>query len=265
MKPLISLLILLALTGSHRQPPQGRDEPGSTQDAWLLSVLWYQRSAEMRALYYQGYNFASKSLVENLRKSASGKPKAVILDIDETILDNSPAQALQIISSVSYSDSLWQKWVNQAIAKPCPGALEFTRFADSMDIEVFYVTNRDKETAETFTIVNLRKYGFPFADTLHLLAREQESSKSARRSKISETHDILLLIGDNLADFDDSFETRGEDLGFGAVDRAQKDFGNRFVILPNPMYGPWINAAMQTGKGRTILERFRSALISFSN
>ena len=265
MKSLISLLILLLISDSGIRQPQSREENVTIQDAWILSVLWYQRSAELQALYHQAYNIAARSLVENLKNSNGQRPKAVIMDIDETILDNSPTQALQIIRNVSYSDSLWQTWVDLAEAKPCPGALEFTRLADSLKIEIFYITNRDKQTAEALTILNLRKYGFPFADTLHLYAREQVSSKSERRKKVSETHDVLLLIGDNLADFDDSFDSRGADLGFGSVENMRKEFGTRFVILPNPMYGPWINTAIRYGRGRTLLERFHSVLVSFAD
>jgi Predicted secreted acid phosphatase len=54
-----------------------------------MAVVWYQTSAEVKALYVQGYNVARDNLATKLA-TQSEKPKAIILDIDETVLDNSP-------------------------------------------------------------------------------------------------------------------------------------------------------------------------------
>jgi 5'-nucleotidase (lipoprotein e(P4) family) len=226
-------------------------------------VLWYQRSGEMQALYYQGYNISQRSLEEKLRKSNNRKPKAVIMDIDETVLDNSPVEAYQVINNVPFSDSVWNKWVNLSSAVPLPGAMEFIKFAESEGVEIFYVTNRSAPGSFKPTIKNLRNMGFPFADSIHLVLKKDVSSKKVRRDTISAKYDILLLIGDNLADFDDIFDNRRDDLAFEAVKERMNEFGNRFIILPNPMYGPWINVAIKNSKGTAQREKMLNSLRSF--
>lgn len=233
------------------------------QDPLLLSVLWFQKSAEMRALYYQGYNIAKTSLTEKLVRSDNRQPKAVIMDIDETILDNGPFEAFQIIENVPFSDSLWLVWVKKACAKPLPGVMDFVNYAESKGVEIFYVTNRKSPEESEPTLNNLLKMGFPFADSIHLILKTDVSSKEGRRKAISVKYDILLLIGDNLADFDVVFDKRENDLGFGAVKENMNKFGDRFIILPNPMYGPWINAAIKNEPGKSTREKLINTIQSF--
>lgn len=234
------------------------------QDNLLLSVLWYQKSAEMKALYLQGYNIAKKSLAEKIKTSDDGKPAAVVLDIDETILDNSPAEAYLIKNNVPFSDEIWKNWVSKAEAEACPGALEFTKYADSLGVEIFYITNREMPGELVPTIKNLKKLGFPSADEKHLVLKQGVSSKEERRNDINRDFRIVMLIGDNLADFDAVFDKRAGDLGFKSVyDNAWK-FGSEFIILPNPMYGPWIDAATRDQDAPVLRERIIRSLNVFN-
>ena len=109
----------------------------------------------------------------------------------------------------------------------------------------------------------LKALGFPDADTTHLVLKKGVSSKELRRKAIAEKYDILMLIGDNLADFDVVFDKRGEDLGFSAVSLNREKFGTEFIILPNPMYGPWINAAIKDQTGETVREKILNVLEGF--
>jgi 5'-nucleotidase (lipoprotein e(P4) family) len=233
------------------------------QDPLLLSVLWFQKSAEMQALYYQGYNIAKSSLTENLIKSGNSQPKAVIMDIDESILDNSPIEAFQVIENVRFSDSLWLAWVKKACARPLPGVLDFVKYAESKGVEIFYVSNRKSPEEYKPTWDNLLKMGFPFADSIHIILKTDIGSKETRRKAIAKKYDVLLLIGDNLADFDMVFDKRGDDLGFGAVKENMNKFGDKFILLPNPMYGPWINAAIKKAAGKSTREKIINSLQSF--
>jgi 5'-nucleotidase (lipoprotein e(P4) family) len=263
MRKIIPVVVVLSILISCTNKFLQHSSLPENQDHLLLSVLWFQRSAEMQAMFYQGYNIARSSLAEKLNNSDNTKPKAVVLDIDETILNNSPFEAFQVINNVSYSDDLWNKWVNKTSAGPLPGALEFTRFAESKSLEVFYITNRESPIAYFPTLKNLNDKGFPFADSLHIIFKTSSSSKEDRRKTISTNYEILLLIGDNLADFDVVFDKRGEYLGFEAVKENINKFGERFIILPNPMYGPWINAATGSQQGETMREKILKALKAF--
>jgi 5'-nucleotidase (lipoprotein e(P4) family) len=207
-------------------------------DQNVMSTLWYQKSGEMRALYYQAYNLAELRIREYLAKPKSDRPAAVVLDIDETILDNSPSEALNILEGKPYSSARWQAWSDRASARALPGAVEFCRFLARNDISVFYVSNR-MNTEVVSTLLNLQNRNLPYADRNHIFLKSETSSKEFRRSVIAKNFDILMFVGDNLADFDLIFEDRSQNFGFKTVDSLRNEFGKKFIILPNPMYGDW--------------------------
>jgi len=242
---LVFTLILGSCSNSNTSSTQVQDKQN---DYLTMSTLWYQRASECRALYYQAFNFAKHSLVANLADSKSDKPKAVVVDIDETVLDNSPFEAYSVRTGKSYSKELWHEWTGKAAARPTPGALEFLKFAEAKGIETFYISNRSvSETA--VTLQNLKALGFPFADEAHILLKTNTSVKTIRRDKVSETHDILIFAGDNIGDFDELFEDRSKEFGFETVDTHKEDFGKRYIVLPNPMYGSWERVAFKGQKG----------------
>jgi 5'-nucleotidase (lipoprotein e(P4) family) len=212
-------------------------EPQSNQQYLLQAVTWFQQSPEMKALYYQSYNWAGIQLGRSIELGA-GKPLAVVLDIDETVLDNSPQTARQIIDGEPFSDNNWEEWCNLAIAKPLPGALEFTRMAADRGVELFYISNRWIHLLGV-TIRNLKEAGFPCADSLHVLLKTGSSEKDSRRETVSQTHKIVLLIGDNLGDFSGIFDHRTDGNADQQVEEQKALFGTRFIILPNPLYGAW--------------------------
>ncbi|WP_316785644.1 5'-nucleotidase, lipoprotein e(P4) family [Pedobacter frigiditerrae] len=201
------------------------------------AVLWQQFSGEYRALAFQAYNFARLSLKEALWNQANAKLNCVIVDADETILDNSVFQGHEIKKGVSYLPGDWTEWTALAQADTVPGALAFLKFAASKNVETFYVTNRDKADYEG-TLKNLQKFGFPNADEAHLLVKTTTSDKEPRRQKILEKYNVLLLCGDNLSDFSNVFYREGKDTK-EQVNAMQGLFGTKFIVLPNPMYGDW--------------------------
>ena len=248
---------------SLNQLPQTTVATGAeSQDQLLLATLWYQKSAEMRALYYQCYANAETALLKNLAVAQGDKTPAVVLDIDETVLDNSPFQGWQVLENRNFSDESWTRWVELGMAGALPGALDFTRFADSLGVVVFYVSNR-KTTEIAPTLENMKRLGFPGADSSHLLLKESESSKVARRSRIESTHEILLLVGDNLADLDAVFEKRGTDNGFSDADRMRGLFGTRYIVLPNPMYGTWLSELLKQAEGDSNRDKLIRTIVGF--
>ncbi|RZJ63870.1 MAG: 5'-nucleotidase, lipoprotein e(P4) family, partial [Flavobacterium sp.] len=102
---------------------------------WTNAVLWQQHSGEYRALAFQAYNFAKLSLKEALWEQANGKPNCVVVDADETVLDNSAFQGHEIKKGVSYVQSDWTEWTALAQADTVPGALSFLKFAASKNVE----------------------------------------------------------------------------------------------------------------------------------
>ena len=203
----------------------------------VMAILWYQRAAETRALYYQAFNVAHDRLSEILKNDTSDVRKAVVVDIDETVLNNSPYQAMNIIDNVTYPIG-WKKWTASAEAKATPGSVQFLNYAYRHDVDVYYVTNRNIDEMAG-TLHNLRKLGFPQAEKSHLLMKTTTSNKTKRRKEIRKTHKIVLLCGDNLGDFDQLFQHHSSKTRNELVDQYSSKFGEKFIVLPNPMYGEW--------------------------
>jgi len=241
----VAFLLLTSCHTSHRYC-------GSPSDRMIVALSWYQNAAEMNALYHQGFNIATERLDEHLAAGGFDKPAAVVVDIDETMLDNSPFET-RIVKGTAAPGS-WETWTDEANAKALPGALEFALYAESRGVEIFYITNRD-DRDRTATLMNLKREGFPFATEKYLLTRSDTafstgstSSKMARRARVSETHEILLLIGDNLNDFSEAFEDRSNNYGKDAVEKRKSEFGRKFIILPNPIYGAWEKPLIDNNK-----------------
>ncbi len=238
--PIILIPILLASCSSTKKANVSAEIP---DDKLLMAVAWYQHSGEMAALYYQGFNIACERLDEAVATNNAGKFLAVVVDIDETMLDNSPLETVVMKNGDFFKN--WNEWTTKAEAQPLPGALEFVKYAQSKQVDVFYITNRDDNDRKS-TLLNLQKAGFPFSTDDHLLTKSDlsastgnTSSKAGRRAKVSEKHEIILLIGDNLNDFSEIFEDRKTNDGKASVNNNRELFGQKFIVLPNPMYGAW--------------------------
>ena len=217
----------------------------------LNSTLWVQTAIEYKMSSIQAYKMAMEKLtiaLENENWSALDKenanqalPPAIILDIDETVLDNSPFQARLVKKNILYKDKLWDEWVNEAQAETIPGALEFIKFAKSTGVAVFYVTNRLYKN-EKVTFDNLKSAGFPVESIDELLMKnekeEWDSDKTSRRKFLSEKYRILLLIGDDMNDFVFLGKVTPEKR-MQAGEKFSEKWGQSWIILPNPQYGNW--------------------------
>jgi 5'-nucleotidase (lipoprotein e(P4) family) len=212
------------------------------------SVLWYQNSAEMRLAYYQSYRYARLLLDEKLANNSNDKPSAVVLDIDETVLDNSPYEAMLIDKGETYKSSSWKEWTDLARAEALPGALAFTKYAKSKGVEVIYISNR-KVAELAATLKNLKEEQFPNAEEKFVLLNSTTSDKTERRSKVMETYNVLVYIGDNLTDFSEEYAQRGADMGKNLIDENLDKLLSGFVMLPNPMYGEWEKAIYNNNYG----------------
>ncbi|MDP4083997.1 MAG: 5'-nucleotidase, lipoprotein e(P4) family [Bacillota bacterium] len=205
-----------------------------------MSVLWFQKSGEAKALYYQGYNIGKMRLDEILKSKKYGLKPAIVLDIDETIVDNSPYLAWNVQTRKKF-DVNWNQWVQKAESRALPGALAFLKYADSKGVAIYYISNR-QEAQKVATIKVLHQIGAPQANSKHVLLQQPgEIGKEIRRAKVAATHDIVLLFGDNLNDFSgfDGLSVSGR---IQAVDRRKDEFGKKLIVFPNPMYGDWEGA-----------------------
>jgi 5'-nucleotidase (lipoprotein e(P4) family) len=218
-------------------------------------TLFMQKAAEYRALAYQAFNLArlrldadlDKKNVKKLPKIEQKRPRAIIVDIDETVLDNSPAQAYGIRNRLPFSSKDWYAWSKMRKAKAVPGSVDFLNYAVSKGVKVFYVSNRDEVQKED-TIENLKIAGFKDIDNEDVVLRAKESTKEPRRQAIEAKYRIVLLMGDNLDDFSNIFEKRTIADRFAETDRLSDIWGQRFIVLPNAMYGTWESAIYEYGR-----------------
>lgn len=228
----------------------------------LNATLYVQSSAEYRAAAIGTYAAATRALDDALtdrsRVGASedanedpSQPPAVIVDVDETVLDNTAFEARVIRAGKTYDPVTWKLWTSEGTATAIPGAAEFLAHAKSRGVTVFYITNRD-EDERTGTFRNLQNVGFPVTPETLLLRQNGVSDKSPRRKQVADRYRVLLVAGDDLNDFTNarsaSWQQRDE-----FIVKMRDWWGTRWFMLPNPMYGSWENAAI--GSGGTPEER----------
>ena len=231
---------------------QATDPPASDL---LNAVLWMQRSVEYKASAPTAFALARIRLDQALAdpnwtgapKEQAGAyqslPPAVILDIDETIFDNSGYQAWMVLKGTTFDPKTWNAYVNTMTSLPIPGALEFAQYADSKGVKVFYITNRVAEE-EPATRKNLEKLAAGGnADTMLMTRKQPEwgSAKGTRRAHVARSYRVLLNVGDNFGDFVDEF--RGNEAERLKVLEQHKDrWGREWIMIANPSYGSFESA-----------------------
>ncbi len=235
----LTLSLVLHSCGGQKEVAV-EQKPGPSPEAQLsdqlvMSTLWYQSSIERKIISMQAYATARRLLKQNMiRYEGSEKPLAVVLDIDETVLDNSPYEARLIRNNATYSPQSWAEWVMSSEARLIPGVEEFLNVCEGSGVEVFYISNRSAELLEP-TSENLQRHNLPFSDPGHIFLKTETSDKTERRELLKASHTIILSVGDQFSDFM-SYEIM--DFEEARVPPALRDsIARHFVLLPNPMYG----------------------------
>jgi 5'-nucleotidase (lipoprotein e(P4) family) len=247
-------VVLLVVALVWAAPTLAQDPPASDL---LNAVLWMQRAVEYKASTLTAFALARLRLDQALADpSGTGAPReqtgayqslppAVILDIDETILDNSGYQAWMTLKDTTFDPKTWNAYVNTVTSLAIPGAVEFAKYADGRGVRVFYDSNRTAEEKPA-TRKNLEKLGFPLDDKIDtvLMTRERPdwtSAKGTRRAHVARMYRVLLNLGDNLGDFVDDY--RGTEAERLKVFEDNKDrWGREWIMLANPAYGSFESA-----------------------
>lgn len=249
------------------------------------AVAWVQTSTEYQALALMVFQNARQRLepvitagrADQLRDwsampadefldNDNGQRLAVIFDVDETLIDNSAYQARLVATGETFAPDTWLAWVLEARARAIPGAVEFTRWLDGRGVRVWYVTNRVVPEREA-TLANLRALGFPVdADGGNLLVRDDDGGfgkdKVSRRQLVDGEHRVIAMFGDNLGDF----------LGGVFADNATRSariapyqawWGERWFVLPNPLYGSWVDAITESCRGEASVADPRACMDSW--
>jgi 5'-nucleotidase (lipoprotein e(P4) family) len=227
------------------------------QNDLLNATLWVSNSVEYKANTLAMYQLAKMRLDEALADKSwtaateqtgayQDLPPAVILDADETAIDNGGYESWLIAADKNFSGKTWDAWTKAEEAKAIPGAVEFTKYADSKGVKVFYVTNRNADQEEA-TRKNMEALGFPMGGNVDtfLMSKEQPdwtSKKGTRRAFIAKDYRILLLIGDNYGDFSDDYGSSEADR-LASFDKNTAHIGHDWIFIANPEYGSFESAA----------------------
>lgn len=254
---------LIASFNSALAQQDVQQEVDVKNDERYNAVCWVQNSAEYRLLTEQTYRMALTQLsigakdpkwsadeVQVVEGGYENKSPAVILDVDETVLDNSAFNARNVEDNRDYTTEEWNAWCLEEKALPIAGALDFIKGAQGIGVEVFYVTNREDDVRDA-TLNNLKALGFP-VDEEHLLTKNsdkgRDGNKISRRASIAEKHRIVLLIGDNLSDLFTGMEVRNTKRRNEVAAEKTALLGSRLIVMPNPVYGGWQRALPEDKK-----------------
>lgn len=246
MKSYLTFTLALFLTASCAHIPE-RD--GFDREYQVGAYIWFQNSGEYRALCYQAYNLGRMKLDRELENKHNRK-RAIVLDLDETVFDNSYSGADEIKRRENWNKESFNKWVAKKSATAIAGSKEFLQYAVSRQVEVIYVSNR-LTSQKADTIANLVSLGIPVKpENLYLLS--DHWGKESRRQEVLKKYDVILYFGDNLGDFHRDWDNKTSDERRALVDNHREDFGEKFIILPNPLYGDW-EKSLPTVKKRSDL------------
>ena len=208
-----------------------------------MGLLWMRTSAEYRALAYQGYNVAMNAVKMAVTDpSHQRKPLAIVLDADETVVDNTKLMGESIANGNGRFDApWWRQAVHQGKSQAMPGAVEFLNEVHKQGVEIFYVSNRYAPVNYDATVQNFKALGFPSVDKDHVLLFEKDSDKQPRFDMIAKKYYVVVYMGDNAGDF--PIGTKGKTLAErnAIIDAHKEDFGTTFVVFPNPAYGSWVS------------------------
>jgi 5'-nucleotidase (lipoprotein e(P4) family) len=223
----VALVVAGALTGCASRSP------------YAGAYLWWHYSGESRALYYQAFNAAQDFLDYEVKRVGPQVKVAVILDLDETVLDNGEAERLMFSHGKTYDAKAWANWVDQHRAMATAGAKAFLEHAAAMQsVEVFYISQRSEKQRQA-TLRNLEDLQFPMVDNRHVLLKTETKNKKEHRRDIAEERRPILFLGDDLNDLEDGLAPPRWEDERKAVDAHKDAFGRKFILLPNPMYGSW--------------------------
>ncbi|WP_199769261.1 5'-nucleotidase, lipoprotein e(P4) family [Helicobacter cetorum] len=205
----------------------------------IRSAKYHQQSAEIKALQLQTYKMAKMALDNNLKFVQNKKP-AIILDLDETVVDTSDYASYLIKNCLKYTKETWDNYEKEGKSQLIAGALDFLEYAHSKGVKIFYISNRSHKN-KALVLKMLKNLKLPQVNEKSVLLEEKNKPKAIRRELVAKDYEIILQIGDTLHDFDAIFAKNAKN-SKEQQEKVQKNaqkFGTEWIILPNSLYGTW--------------------------
>lgn len=239
MRRTIALLLLITSIACASNPAPVTSAPAAPAAPAPKAIQWVRTSAEYHAALYQVYRLATARVEQAVTRMPAGS-WAVILDADETVLDNSLYEVERARLGLGFTQDTWTAWVRRREATPLPGSAAFLARVRALGGKIAIVTNRlDTECDDTKAVFDTFKLAY---DAMLCRATGTPSDKNPRFAAVAEGRtpagssklEIVAMVGDNILDFPQLSQKAKEQ---GAP--AFADFGVRYFLVPNPMYGSW--------------------------
>jgi len=222
----------------------GDQEMVCTQHEYAMGIRYQQKSAEMDALQRQAFHLAKLKLDQKIAAHDDDANLAIITDVDETLIDNTPLLVRDMRACRDYTAwDTWSHWEKKGDPELIPGAMDFLEYADEQGVAIYYVSNRFGKN-KPHTIETLNEMGMPQVskETVKLYGKP----KTERRAEVREDHTVVLLLGDSLADFHGAYDDAPLDEQRESAEEHAGKFGDKWIVLPNSTYGDWDEADLDT-------------------
>jgi 5'-nucleotidase (lipoprotein e(P4) family) len=253
-KSAIWLGLALALVGSPvafaEAPAQPKADCAVAE--FTMGLRFQQQSAEVQALQLQAYNIATLKLDAAVAAAKDPAKLAIVTDLDETVIDNSALLARDLANCHTYDAwDTWLPWERDGTPLLIPGAKQFLQHADGLGVTIRYISDRADEQ-KPYTLATLSKLGLPqvSAESVLLLG----PPKVERRAIVSADHQIVLMLGDTLHDFDGRFRKTPLAEQRATVAAEADKWGAEWIVFPNVGYGTWSKAPLQAWEAETVIE-----------
>lgn len=244
----------LLLRGRPVEPtPRKEPPPVLPMETRLSANVYLQTSGEYRACCLQIYKLAGQRL-EGIVHSIPFERHAVVMDLDETVLDNSAYQTFLYKNKLEHTEALWEEFEEKYPREVTlvPGAGDFIKKAISLKVKVIFISNRSEAFRKSTEIILAGELGQQWGSDLVLRAKDGSHDKAARREAVAAKYNIVLVFGDSLRDFSEAFKAKPIEASGGSdayvkaiherqaqVDEAKCHWGIDWFVLPNPVYGEW--------------------------
>ncbi|MGE8362536.1 5'-nucleotidase, lipoprotein e(P4) family [Pseudomonas sp.] len=245
-------LAALALSGSAAfAETKATDCPVSE---FTMALRYQQQSVEVRALQLQAYNIATLKLDAAVAAASDPSKLAIVTDVDETVIDNSALLARDLANCHTYDGwDTWLPWERDGTPTLIPGAKQFLEHADSLGVVIRYVSDRSDEQ-KAHTLETLQALGLPQVSAQSVLLLGPP--KVERRAIVAADHQIVMLLGDTLHDFDARFRKTPVSEQRASVDTESGKWGVEWIVFPNAGYGTWSKEPLKAWDAKPVIEKW---------
>ena len=213
-------------------------EPGAKTPS---ATHWVRNSREYCQVTLSQYGDALAA-ARGLAKHTKAHQWIVLMDADETVLDNSLFERERNRCGNDFKDEQWESWVKADMARDVPGAAIFTQAVRRLGGLVAIITNR-RASDDAITQSTLKKAGIDFDYEIGMGETPDKTERwrgavAALAQKFGGHPRAAMFVGDQMSDLAVTDKNGAILRAMNQTDRGT-GIGMNLFLLPNPMYGTW--------------------------